>query len=143
MELFAYATPEGALDAQADILQRAESMLQELELPYRVLDLCCGDLGGPSARTFDLEVYAPGVDRWLEVSSVSWYRDYQARRAAVRYRPAEGGGPKLVHTVNGSALAWPRIWAALVETGRQDDGTVLLPEALAPYLGGELLIKAP
>jgi seryl-tRNA synthetase len=143
VELFAYATPEGALDAQADILQRAESMLQELELPYRVLDLCCGDLGGPSARTFDLEVYAPGVDRWLEVSSVSWYRDYQARRAAVRYRPAEGGGPKLVHTVNGSALGWPRIWAALVETGRQDDGTVLLPEALAPYLGGELLIKAP
>jgi seryl-tRNA synthetase len=143
VELFAYATPEGALDAQADILHRAESMLQELELPYRVLDLCCGDLGGPSARTFDLEAYAPGVDRWLEVSSVSWYRDYQARRAAVRYRPAGGGGPKLVHTVNGSALAWPRIWAALVETGRQDDGTVLLPEALAPYLGGELLIKAP
>ncbi len=103
-------------------------------------------LRGPGwtlGRTFDLEVYAPGVDRWLEVSSVSWYRDYQARRAAVRYRPAEGGGPKLVHTVNGSALAWPRIWAALVETGRQDDGTVLLPEALAPYLGGELLIKAP
>jgi seryl-tRNA synthetase len=143
VELFAYTAPEGALDAQADILQRAESMLQELELPYRVLDLCCGDLGGPSARTFDLEVYAPGVDRWLEVSSVSWYRDYQARRANVRFRPAPGGPPQLVHTVNGSALAWPRIWAALVENGRQEDGTVLLPESLAPYLGGELLIKAP
>lgn len=143
VELFSYATPEGALDAQADILGRAETMLQDLELPYRVLDLCCGDLGGPSARTFDLEVYASGVDRWLEVSSVSWYRDYQARRASVRYRPVGGGGPQLVHTVNGSALAWPRIWAALVENGRQQDGTVLLPEALAPYLGGELLIKAP
>ncbi len=143
VELFAYTAPEGALDAQADILQRAESMLQELELPYRVLDLCCGDLGGPSARTFDLEVYASGVDRWLEVSSVSWYRDYQARRANVRFRPAPGGTPQLVHTVNGSALAWPRIWAALVENGRQEDGTVLLPECLAPYLGGELLIKAP
>jgi seryl-tRNA synthetase len=143
VELFAYTTPEGALEAQADILQRAESMLRDLELPYRVLDLCCGDLGGPSARTFDLEVYAPGVDRWLEVSSVSWYRDYQARRANVRFRPAGGGPLQLVHTVNGSALAWPRIWAALVENGRQPDGTVELPECLAPYVGGELLIKAP
>ncbi len=143
VELFAYATPEGALEAQADILRRAESMLRELELPYRVLDLCAGDLGGSSARTFDLEAYAPGVDRWLEVSSVSWFRDYQARRANVRYRPAGGGPTQLVHTVNGSALAWPRIWAALVESGRQEDGTVVLPEALAPYLGGELLIKAP
>jgi seryl-tRNA synthetase len=143
VELFAYTTPEGALEAQADILQRGESMLQELELSYRVLDLCCGDLGGSSARTFDLEAYAPGVDRWLEVSSVSWFRDYQARRANVRFRPAGGGALQLVHTVNGSALAWPRIWAALVENGRQPDGTVQLPECLAPYLGGELLIKAP
>ncbi len=143
VELFAYTTPDGALEAQDDILRRAESMLQELELPYRVLDLCAGDLGGSSARTFDLEAYAPGVDRWLEVSSVSWFRDYQARRANVRFRPAGGGQLQLVHTVNGSALAWPRIWAALVETGRQEDGTVMLPEALAPYLGGELLIKAP
>jgi seryl-tRNA synthetase len=143
VELFAYATPDTALDAQADILRRAESLLQELELPYRVLDLCAGDLGGASARTFDLEAYAPGVDRWLEVSSVSWYRDYQSRRANVRYRPAGGGPLQLVHTVNGSALAWPRMWAALVENGRQEDGTVLLPEALAPYVGGDLLIKAP
>jgi seryl-tRNA synthetase len=143
VELFAYCTPEGSFEAQADILRRAESMLQDLELPYRVLDLCTGDLGGSSARTFDLEAYSPGVGRWLEVSSVSWFRDYQARRANVRFRPAGGGPTQLVHTVNGSALAWPRIWAALVETGRQEDGTVVLPEALAPYLGGELLIKAP
>jgi seryl-tRNA synthetase len=143
VELFAYATPDGALDAQADILRRAETMLQELELPYRVVDLCTWDLGGSSARTFDLEAYSPGVDRWLEVSSVSWFRDYQARRANVRFRPTGGGQPQLVHTVNGSALAWPRMWAALVENGRQEDGTVMLPEALAPYLGGELLIKAP
>ena len=118
-------------------------MLQDLELTYRVVDLCCGDLGGSSARTFDLEAYSPGVDRWLEVSSVSWFRDYQARRANVRYRPSGGGGVRLVHTVNGSALAWPRIWAALVENGRQPDGTVVLPECLAPYMGGELLLKAP
>jgi seryl-tRNA synthetase len=143
VELFAYATPDQALDAQADILARAESMLQELQLRYRVMDLCTGDLGGPSARTFDLEVYSPGVDKWLEVSSTSWYRDYQARRANVRYRPAGGGSPQFVHTVNGSALAWPRIWSALIENGLQPDGTVQLPECLAPYLGGELLIKAP
>jgi seryl-tRNA synthetase len=143
VELFAYTTDEGGHEAQADILRRAESMLQELELTYRVLDLCCGDLGGSSARTFDLEAYSPGVDRWLEVSSVSWFRDYQARRANVRYRPADGGGLRLTHTVNGSALAWPRIWAALVETRRQPDGAVRLPEALGPYMGGELLIKAP
>ncbi|HEY3841726.1 MAG TPA: serine--tRNA ligase [Acidimicrobiales bacterium] len=143
VELFAYTTPDQALGAQADILARAESMLQELGLRYRVLDLCTGDLGGSSARTFDLEVYAPGVDRWLEVSSVSWFRDYQARRAQVRFRPTGGGAPQLVHTVNGSALAWPRMWAALMENGRQEDGTVMLPECLAPYLGGELLLKAP
>ena len=94
VELFAYTTPAQALEAQADILRRAESLLQELGLFYRVMDLCTGDLGGPSARTFDLEVYAAGVDKWLEVSSTSWYRDYQARRAQVRYRPAGGGAPR-------------------------------------------------
>jgi seryl-tRNA synthetase len=143
VELFAYTTPDQAQDAQADILARAESMLVDLGLRYRVLDLCTGDLGGSSARTFDLEAYAPGVDQWLEVSSVSWFRDYQARRANVRFRPAGGGPLQLVHTVNGSALAWARIWAALIENGRQEDGTVLLPECLAPYMGGELLLKAP
>jgi seryl-tRNA synthetase len=142
VELFAYATPEQASSLHADILDRAESMLRELGFTYRVLDLCTGDLGGPSARTFDLEVFAPGSDRWLEVSSVSWYRDYQARRANVRYRPAGGGAPALVHTLNGSALAWPRIWAALVEWGRQPDGTVRLPECLGAYLGGRLELGA-
>ncbi len=100
-----------------------------------MLDLCTGDLGPSSARTFDLEVYAPGSDMWLEVSSVSWCSDYQARRANVRYRPSEGGAPVLAHTLNGSALAWPRIWAALVECGRRADGTVALPAVLEPYLG--------
>lgn len=140
VELFAYATEAQAPAVQADILDRAEGIVQALRLPYRVLDLCTGDLGGPSARTFDLEVYSPGVDRWLEVSSVSWYRDYQARRANVRYRPP-GGSPVLAHTLNGSGLAWPRIWAALVETGRQPDGSVELPPCLSPYLGGELRIS--
>jgi seryl-tRNA synthetase len=137
VELFAYATPGQAPAIHAEILARAETLLQELRLPYRVLDLCAGDLGASAARTFDLEVFAPGSDRWLEVSSVSWFSDYQARRAAVRYRPAEGGPPRFVHTLNGSALAWPRIWAALVEWGRQEDGSVRLPDALSPWLGPE------
>ncbi|MGH9109113.1 MAG: serine--tRNA ligase [Acidimicrobiales bacterium] len=143
VELFAYATPDQAPAVHADILRRAEGLLEELGLPYRVVDLCAGDLGASSARTFDLEVRAPGSDRWLEVSSVSWFGDYQARRANVRYRPAGGGSPVLVHTLNGSALAWPRIWAALVEWGRRPDGSVELPACLGPWLGGDLVIAAP
>jgi seryl-tRNA synthetase len=143
VELFAYATPAQAPEVHADILARAEGLLRELRLPYRVLDLCAGDLGASSARTFDLEAYAPGVDRWLEVSSVSWFADYQARRANVRYRPEGGGAPTLVHTLNGSALAWPRIWAALVEWGRQPDGSVRFPDVLAPWLGPTLQVTAP
>ncbi|MGD0055830.1 MAG: serine--tRNA ligase [Acidimicrobiales bacterium] len=139
VELFSYCTPEQAPDAFADILERAESMLRALGLTYRVLRLCTGDLGTSSARTFDLEVYSPGVDRWLEVSSVSWFGDYQARRANVRYRTGDGA-TALVHTVNGSALAWARIWAALVETYHQADGSVVLPDVLAPYLGGRTTI---
>ncbi len=134
VELFAYCTPEQADDAHRDILERAEGVLRALGLPYRVLELCTGDLGTASAYTVDLEVFSPGVDRWLEVSSVSWFRDFQARRANVRYRRADGS-TALVHTVNGSGLAWARIWAALVETYRRADGSVQLPDVLAPYLG--------
>jgi seryl-tRNA synthetase len=141
VELFAYCTPEQAAEAHADILARAEGLLQALGLSYRVLALCAGDLGTSSARTLDLEAYSPGVDRWLEVSSVSWFRDFQARRANVRYRTSDGT-TALVHTVNGSALAWPRIWASLVETCRQPDGSVVLPDALSGYLGGETTIRA-
>jgi len=142
VELFAYTTPDQAAAEHEAMVARAEDLLQALGLQYRVLDLCAGDIGLSSARTFDLEVYSPGVDMWLEVSSVSWCSDYQARRANIRYRPTEGKGPVFVHTLNGSALAWARIWAALVETGRQADGTVVLPDVLAPYLGGRTVIGA-
>ncbi|MGH9017229.1 MAG: serine--tRNA ligase, partial [Acidimicrobiales bacterium] len=142
VELFAYATAEQAAGVHADMVGRVEVLLQALDLEYRVLDLCTGDLGNSSARTFDLEVYAPGADMWLEVSSVSWFRDYQARRANIRYRPAGGGAPVFVHTLNGSAVAWARIWAALVEIGRRPDGSVTLPPVLAPYLGGATTIAA-
>lgn len=141
VEILAYATPAQAADIHAELLSRAEQLLADLGLAYRVLDLCAGDLGQSSRRTFDLEVYAPGVDQWLECSSVSWFGDYQARRAHIRYRPAAGGSPVPVHTLNGSALAVPRVWASVVETHRQPDGSIALPEALHPYLRGATTIR--
>jgi seryl-tRNA synthetase len=142
VEILAYATPEQAQEVHADLLARAEGLIKELGLAYRILDLCTGDLGASSARTFDIEVYAPGVDQWLEVSSVSWFGDYQARRANVRYR-GEDGKPAVVHTLNGSALAVPRVWAALVETHRRPDGSVALPRVLWPYFRGTRSIGPP
>jgi seryl-tRNA synthetase len=136
VELLAYATPAQAAEVHADILARAEGTLAALGLAYRVVDLCTGDIGASAARTFDIEVYAPGCDMWLEASSVSWFSDYQARRANIRYRPAEGSGTAVAHTLNGSGLAVPRVWAALVETYRQPDGGVAVPECLWPYFRG-------
>ena len=136
VEILAYSTPEQADMIHQEILERAASVLAELGLAYRVVDICTGDLGNSSARTFDLEVYSPGVDRWLECSSVSWFSDYQARRANVRYRPTSGGRPSLVHTLNGSALAVPRVWAALTETWRNPDGSVTIPPPLRRYMNG-------
>ncbi len=141
VEILAYTTPEQAPAVHRDILARAEALIADLGLTYRVLDLCTGDLGNSAARTFDIEVYAPGVGQWLEVSSVSWFSDYQARRANIRYRPAEGKGTEIVHTLNGSALAVPRVWAALVETLRQPDGSVRIPEVLLPYMRGAVEIR--
>ncbi|GIU84729.1 MAG: serine--tRNA ligase [Acidimicrobiales bacterium] len=135
VELLAYATPSQAPEIHREILSRAEALIADLGLAYRVVDLCAGDLGASAARTFDVEVYAPGVDRWLECSSVSWFTDYQARRANLRYR-TQGGGTAFVHTLNGSGLAVPRVWAALVETYHQPDGTVRIPDLLVPYMGG-------
>jgi seryl-tRNA synthetase len=129
----------GAL--HAELLERAAGSIEALGLPYRVVEICAGDLGQSHARSFDIEVYAPGVDMWLEASSVSWFSDYQARRAALRYKP-EGGGPaQFCDTLNASALAVPRVWAALVETYRQPDGSVEIPSALEAYFGGLRLIR--
>ena len=141
VEILAYATPAQAPAMHAELLERAERSLASLGLAYRVVDLCTGDLGNSSARTFDLEVYAPGCDQWLEVSSVSWFSDYQARRANVRFKPSDGGATQVVHTLNGSALAVPRVWAAVVETHRQPDGSVAIPEALWPYTVGTTQIS--
>ncbi|HVM64320.1 MAG TPA: serine--tRNA ligase [Acidimicrobiales bacterium] len=134
VEILAYATAAQAADMHAELLARAEGTLAALGLAYRVVDLCAGDLGASSARTFDLEVYAPGADMWLEASSVSWFSDYQARRAGIRYRGE--GGTVVAHTLNGSALAVPRVWAAVVETYRLPDGSVTVPDVLRPYFRG-------
>jgi len=142
VEVLAYCTPDQAQDLHAELTERCEGSLRALGLGYRVVDLAAGDLGDSSRRTFDLEVYAPGCDMWLEASSVSWFGDYQARRANIRYRPAgERKGTELVQTLNGSALATPRVWAAIVETYRQPDGSVRVPDALVPYMRGTEVIE--
>ena len=143
VEILAYTTPEQAPAMLEELLARAEATIAALGLAYRVLDICTGDLGQSHARSFDLEVYAPGCDQWLEVSSVSWFSDYQARRAGVRYRRAADRKVDTVHTLNGSALAVPRVWAALVETHRRADGSVALPEPLRPFFGGSDTLAAP
>ncbi len=138
VELFAYTTPDQAAGVLDELVGRAEATIAALGLAYRVIEICTGDLGQSHHRSFDIDVYAPGCDRWLEVSSVSWFSDYQARRANVRYRSGDTGqrGSSVVHTLNGSALAVPRVWAAIVETYRQPDGSVTVPDALRPYFRG-------
>src|SRR5579875_1539289 len=138
VELGSICTPESSEAELESLLADCERSLQGLGLPYRVLELCSGDLTFSSSRVYDLEVYAPGVDKWLEVSSVSLVTDFQARRGGIRYRRAEGGNA-LVHSLNGSGLATPRVWAALIEHGQQPDGTVRLPPALVPYVGTDVL----
>ena len=137
VELVRYCEPEHAL-AQLELLtSHAEAVLQRLGLPYRVVLLASGDTGFSSAMTYDLEVFAPGVGTWLEVSSCSTCSDFQARRANIRYRPAGGGKPRFIHTLNGSGLALPRTIAALLEHYQNPDGSVTIPEALRPYFGAD------
>ena len=141
VEILALATPDQAPALLDDMVARAESLVVALGLPYRIIEICTGDMGQSHHRSFDIEVYAPGADAWLEVSSISWFSDYQARRANIRYRPLDADGKpvkgtEFVHTLNGSALAVPRVWAAIVENYRNEDGSVTVPEALRPYMRG-------
>lgn len=139
VELVRYATPETSHQELELLTGQAEKVLQLLGLPYRVVLLASGDTGFASAKTYDLEVFAPGAGVWLEVSSCSVFTDFQARRANIRYRPAEGGKPKFVHTLNGSGVAFPRVIAAILEHYQNADGTVDVPEVLRPYLGTDRL----
>lgn len=139
VELVRYETPERSRVALEEMTREAEVVLQRLGLAYRVLLISTGDMGFGSAMTYDLEVWAPGVERWLEVSSVSVCTDFQARRANLRFRPAPGEKPEFLHTLNGSALALPRIMVAILETYQQADGSVVVPEVIRERLGLERL----
>jgi len=136
VELVKFVRPEESDAELQTLLADAEAVLQALELPYRVVDLCTGDIGFSAARTFDLEVWLPGQNTYREISSCSNFRDFQARRANIRFRREEGAKPEFVHTLNGSGLAAGRTLVALLENGQQEDGSVLIPAALRPYLGG-------
>ncbi len=139
VELVRFCRPEESPAEHARMTGHAEAVLQRLGLPYRVVALAAGDTGFASAMTYDLEVWAAGVGTWLEVSSASTFTDFQARRANIRYRPAPGAKPEFVHTLNASGVAFPRVLIALLENGQQADGSVRIPEALAPYLGTDRL----
>jgi seryl-tRNA synthetase len=139
VELVRYETPERSRDALETLTGEAEKVLQLFDLPYRVVNLATGDLGFSSRMTYDLEVWAPGVQRWLEVSSCSTFGDYQARRGNLRFRPEGGGKPDFVHTLNGSALALPRLMVALLENYQTADGSICFPEALHAHLGLDAL----
>ncbi len=134
LEMVAICRPETVEDEFKLLVGQAEKALQALGLPYRVLDLCTGDIPFSAARVYDLEVYAPGVDRWLEVSSVGIFTDFQARRGNIRFRDS-GGKPQHPYFLNGSALATPRVWAAVLEHGLQPDGSIQIPEPLVRYCG--------
>ncbi len=135
VELVRYELPERSREALEELTREAEVLLERLGLYYRRLLLATGDLGQSGALTYDLEVWAPGVDKWLEVSSCTTFTDYQARRANIRFRRSQAEKPEFVHTLNGSALALPRVMAALLETYQQADGSVVLPPVLHPYVG--------
>lgn len=136
VEILAIARPEDAPALLTELVGRAEALMAALELPYRIIEICTGDMGGSHHRSFDIEVYAPGCDAWLEVSSVSWFSDYQARRADIRFKRTGQKGTEIANTLNGSALAVPRVWAAICENHRQPDGSVRIPDVLLPYMRG-------
>ncbi len=139
VELVRYCAPEDGERQLQLLLGHAEAVLQRLGLPYRVVLLAAGDTGFSSAKTYDLEVFAPGVGKWLEVSSCSVFTDFQARRANIRFRPAPNEKPRFVYTLNGSGLAFPRIFAAILEHYQQPDGSVVVPEALRRWMGVDRL----
>lgn len=143
VEMVKYVAPEGSYDELESLCGQAELLLQRLGLAYRKLLLCSADISFAAAKCYDLEVWAPGMDTWLEVSSCSNFEDFQARRANIRYRPTDVDGkrpkPQFLHTLNGSGLALPRTVIAILENYQQPDGTVIVPEVLRPYMGCDVI----
>jgi seryl-tRNA synthetase len=141
VEMYKFVLPETSDDELRRLVADAEAICQGLQIPYRILQQCTGDLGFASAITFDLEMWAPGVGEWLEVSSCSNVRDFQARRANIRFRREPGGRPEFCHTLNGSGLGLPRTLIAVLENYQQEDGSVVVPEVLRPYMGVERITR--
>ena len=139
VEMYRFVEPQDSAEALQSLLSEAETICARLGIRYRLLELCAGDIGFQSARTYDIEMWAPGCDEWLEVSSCSTCTDFQARRASIRYRPEHGARPRFVHTLNGSGLALPRVIIAILENYQQADGSIVVPEVLRPYTGFDVI----
>jgi len=135
VELYKFVEPHTSDEELEKMVEAAEIVCRKLELPYRIVQLCTGDLGFPSAKSYDIETWAAGCNEWLEVSSCSNCTDFQARRANIRYRPEPGAKPQFVHTLNGSGLALPRILISVLENYQQADGSLVVPETLRSYMG--------
>ncbi|MFS4458994.1 serine--tRNA ligase [Bdellovibrio sp. HCB2-146] len=142
VELMTFAHPDKSYDIHEALVSHAEQVLKDLELPYRKMLLCTGDMGFGSAKTYDLEVWLPGQDAYREISSCSNFEDFQARRANIRFKPEGGGKPQFVHTLNGSGLAVGRTAVAILENYQREDGSVAIPKALQPYMGGKTEIRS-
>lgn len=141
VELYKFVKPENSYHELNLLLLDIEGLVVDLDIPYRVLELCAGDLGFSAAKTYDVEMWSPGSTEWLEVSSCSNCTDFQSRRSAIRYRPKQGRKLELVHTLNGSGLAVPRVLIAILENYQQKDGSVIIPEVLRPYTGFDIINK--
>ena len=141
VELVKFVNPEDSYDELESLTANAEEILKRLNLPYRVVMLCSGDLGFSSAKTYDIEVWMPSYNRYVEISSCSNFEDFQARRANLRYRKEDTGKVEFLHTLNGSGLAVGRTFAAILENFQQEDGSIIIPEALRPYMGNVDIIK--
>lgn len=139
VELYKFVAAESSDKELEKMVNDAEEVCRRLDIPYRVKELCTGDLGFASAKSYDIEMWAPGCGEWLEVSSCSNCGDFQARRANIRFRPEQGARPQFVHTLNGSGLALPRVVISLLENYQQPDGSIVIPEALRPYTGFEVI----
>ncbi len=135
VEMYKFVEPEDSDAELQKLVADAEEVCARLGIPHRVLKLCTGELGSASVESYDIEMWAPGSDEWLEVSSCSNCTDFQARRASIRYRPQEGARPRFVHTLNGSGLALPRVMIAILENFQREDGSVVIPDVLRPYTG--------
>jgi seryl-tRNA synthetase len=141
VEMYKFTTPERSYDELESMVQAAENVCRMLGIPFRRNEMCTGDLGFSASKKFDLEMWAPGCQEWLEVSSVSNTEAFQARRANIRYRPADGGRPRHVHTLNGSGLGMVRTLIAVMENYQQADGSIVIPDVLRPYVGGLDIIE--